>query len=128
MTVRAGRDVLARDLQFATVTHYRAVRPGTAMVRVAGYTERAMRRLTVPAGSIHTLVVLDVRGRLKILDLADAVGSRVVPVGAPATGLGGTAPLPRSPVLPWLVTAVGGLLLTMAGLARFRRRSRPGPG
>jgi hypothetical protein len=58
VTVRAGRGVLARDLPFATVTHYRAVPPGTPMVRVAGNAARTVRRLAVPAGSIHTLVVL----------------------------------------------------------------------
>lgn len=124
MTVRAGRDVLARGLRFATITPYRALAPGTRTVRAAGITEQVRARVTVPAGSIHTLVVLDRRGRLKIVDLTDAIGSRVIPVAAPATGFGGTAPRPGSSVAPWLATAAGGLLLTLTGLVGRRRSGR----
>jgi hypothetical protein len=45
----------------------------------------------------------------------------VTPVGGAATGFGGTAAKPGRPPLPWLVMAVAGLVLTLAGIVRFRQ-------
>jgi hypothetical protein len=74
------------------------------------------------AGSIETLVVRDAPGHLAVGTLEDAAGSKVVPDGAAATGLGGSAPRPgMSPIL-WLALACAGLLLLiMAGVVRFRQ-------
>lgn len=124
VTVRAGTDVLARDLTFASATSYQAVPPGTSTLRAAGATEHAALKVSMAAGSIHTLVVLDEPGHLKIVSLVDAAGSRVLPAGGPATGLGGTAPLAGPSTDPWLVTVAAGLLLTLAGLVRIRRTGR----
>jgi hypothetical protein len=55
----------------------------------------------------------------------DAAGSRLLPAGAAATGLGGTAAVPGSSPLPWLVTLAAGLLVSCAGVTLLRR-SRAG--
>ena len=125
VTVRAGADLLGRNLAFATATSYRAVSRGRIIVRAVGSTERALNRLNLQAGTIHTLVVLDEPGRLRIDNLEDAAGSKVLPAGAPATGLGGTAPPQKSSGVTWLAFVSAGLLIAASGLVRFRRGRRP---
>ncbi|MGD0683838.1 MAG: DUF4397 domain-containing protein [Streptosporangiaceae bacterium] len=125
VTVTAAGKTLARGLPFAAVTAYQAVSPGTWNVHVAGPTESADQRIALAAGTIHTLVVLDDPGRLTIDNLMDAAGSRLLPAGAAATGLGGTAAVPGSSPLPWLVTLAAGLLVSCAGVTLLRR-SRAG--
>lgn len=122
VTVTVGRQPLSRDQAFASVTPYRVVRPGTWTVQAAGTSEHASARVTLAAGSIETLVVRDAPGHLAVGTLEDAAGSKVVPDGAAATGLGGSAPRPgMSPIL-WLALACAGLLLLiMAGVVRFRQ-------
>ena len=123
VTVTAGRKVLVRDLQFAKVTSYVAVPAGTWNVKAAGVSEHTSSPIDLVAGTIHTIVVLDDPGHLMLDDLVDAAGSRVVPVGAPATGLGGTAPRPAPSSVPWLLLVAAGLLLC-AGGARWATRPR----
>jgi len=121
VTVRAGRHVLVRGLAFGAVTSYQAVSPGTWLVSAKGRTEHVSASVTLAAGQIHTIVVLDDPGQLRLDDLVDAAGSRVIPAGAPATGLGGTAPRPVPSRMPWLVLIGGGLLLGVTG-ARWAAR------
>jgi hypothetical protein len=77
---------------------------------------------------IHTIVILDDPGHLKIDDLLDSAGSMIMPMGSVPTGLGGTAPRPAFPVGLWLVTVVaGGLLALAGGLGMRRSRRHPEP-
>jgi hypothetical protein len=122
VTIKAGSHVLVRNLPFAAVSAYRAVSPGTWSVHASGLTQGTHATITLSAGTIHTIVVLDDPGHLSLDDIVDASGSRVVPAGAPATGLGGTAPRPGSSNLRWLVLIGCGLLL---GLYGVRRAARP---
>jgi hypothetical protein len=124
VTVRAGGQVIARKLHFADVTSYRTVSSGTLKVTAAGGSENASSTVDLAPGTVHTLVILDDPGHLTIDDLTDAAGSKVLPAGAPATGLGGTAPRPGAPLLPWAALAGAGLLLTAGSAFRLRRQSR----
>lgn len=126
VTVSAGRNVLVHNLAFGHVTSYQTVSPGTWNVHAAGGSGNAAESIKLSAGTVHTLVVLDDPGHLTIDNLVDAAGSRVLPAGAAATGFGGTAAVPGSSLLPWLVTVAAGLLLSVAGLARLRK-SRTAP-
>lgn len=136
VTVRAGGRVLVSGLPFAAVTSYSVVAPGTWTVTATGRTERAAASITLVAGTIHTIVVLDDPGHLRLDDLVDAAGSRVIPAGAPATGFGGTAPRPVHSGLAWLVLASCGLLVAIAGArwavrplgSHAARRARPATG
>jgi Domain of unknown function (DUF4397) len=121
ITVTADGRVLSRHQAFATVTSYHTVRPGTWTMRAAGASERATSQVTLAPGSIQTLIVLDDPGHLAITVLGDAAGSKVTPVGGAATGLGGTAAKPGRSPFPWLVLAVAGSVLTLAGIVRFRQ-------
>jgi hypothetical protein len=82
--------------------------------------------VTLTAGSVHTLVVLDGASGLKIDNLTDAAGSMNSPRGGAAAGFGGTAPgAGGGPGLaPWLGTLAGGVLLALAGGFGLRRSRR----
>ena len=121
VTVKAGSATLAYNLPFASITKYGTDSPGTWMVHAKGGSETWSGQVTLTAGTIHTLVVLDSSSGLEVTDLMDAAGSSVMPSGGAATGLGGTAPAPGSTPLPWLAAAAAGALLILAGAWRLRR-------
>ena len=121
----SGDAALTGNLAFASVTPYHAVSPATATVSVTGGSEHVTASVTLGAGTVHTLVVLDGAKGLVVDDLLDAAGSGAMPVGGASTGFGGTAPhAPPSP-LPWLLAIGAGALLAIAGGARLRGRPRP---
>ena len=121
VTVTADGQVLSRRQAFATVTSYHMVRPGTWTMRAAGTSEHTTAQVTLAAGSIQTLVVIDDPGHLALTTLQDAAGSTVAPAGGAATGFGGTAAKPGRSPLTWLALTTAGLLATLAGVARYRR-------
>jgi hypothetical protein len=116
--------VIASKLPFASVTSYQAVSPGTEKVSVSAGGADVNSSVTLTAGSIHTLVVLDGAAGQEIANLEDAAGSSQAPAGGAQTGFGGTAPHgPGSPV-PWLVLIGAGALLAASGAFRLRRGLR----
>jgi hypothetical protein len=122
VTVTAGMTTLGSGLSFTTVTPYKAVTPGLLTVRAVGGSAHGVSKIALAPDTIYTLVVLDDPGQLKITALVDSAGSRVMPSGGAATGLGGTAPRPGASLLPWLVTAAAGILVAAGGIFRLRRR------
>jgi hypothetical protein len=121
VSMSLGSLTLARKLAFAGMTSYAKVTAGNETVRVTGSGEDATARLSLAADSIHTLVVLDGAGGLRVNDLTDAAGSQVQPRGGAATGLGGTAPRPTPSPLPWLAALAAGFPLVGAGAFRYRQ-------
>ena len=121
VTVSYGPDVLARQLAFGAATPYTAVSPGARTIRFAAPGHNTATPVTLAAGTVHTIVVLDDSSGLKADAVTDAVGSQVMPKGAVSAGLGGTAPRPPANPAPWLVMIAAGALLTTAGLVRWRR-------
>jgi uncharacterized protein DUF4397 len=125
VTVSIGADTLARQLTLGSVTPYQAVAPGTPTVEFRTPAGHGGTPVTLAAGSVHTIVVLDGTSGLKIDNLTDAAASQVAAKGGAATGLGGTAPGPPAPSLaPWLATLAAGLLLAVAGAFGLRRSRR----
>ncbi len=122
VTVSFGGQVLASGLAFGSVSSYQTVSPATATVLVAGDGASASARVTLAAGTVHTLVVLDGTSGLTIDNLLDAAGSGDMPAGAAATGFGGTAPRAPSSPLPWVAVMTAGTLLALGGAVRFRHR------
>jgi hypothetical protein len=102
------------SLAFGSVSSYQAVSPGTEALHVAGESQNADSAVTLAAGSVHTIVVLDGSKGLVLDNFVDAAGSGDAPSVAAATGFGGTAPRVPSP-LPWLSLIGAGLLLALAG-------------
>lgn len=125
VTVTAGAKVLGRGLPFTTVTGYQVLSPGTVTVSAAGATENGSGQFTLAPDTVYTFVVLDDPGHLMLEALVDAQGSRAIPSGGAATGLGGTAPRPGDSLLPWLGAAAAGILVAAGGVFRLRRRRRP---
>jgi Domain of unknown function (DUF4397) len=122
VSVRLAGQTIERQLRFGTATSYVAVPPGTTTVEVTGASSHTSSRVSLPAGSIHTLVILDDPGHLSIQVLEDAAGSSAVPAGAADTGFGGTAARPGPALLPWCAAALLGLLLAAGGAVRLRTR------
>lgn len=119
--VTLGSTVLAGSLKFGTVSDYQPVSPGTHTVTVSAGGTDANSSVTLPAGTVHTLVVLDGASGLEVVNLEDASGSGKPPLGGVQTGFGGTAPHgPGSPV-PWLVAIGAGSLLALTGGLRLHR-------
>jgi hypothetical protein len=124
VTVTWNGQPAVTGLAFGSVSSYQAVSPATASLRAAGESESANSTITLAAGTVHTIVVLDGSAGLVLDNLVDAAGSGTDPAGSPATGFGGTAPRVPSP-LPWLSLIGAGLLLTLAGGLAVRLRPRP---
>jgi hypothetical protein len=126
VTVTAGEQALAHNLAFGQLTHYQVANPGTWTFRATGGSEHTSRMIKLVPNCIHTIVILDDSGHLKIDDLLDTAGAMAMPTGGVATGLGGTAPRPGPPAAPWLVVAAaGGLLALTGGAALWRTRHTP---
>ena len=124
VTVSVGSDVLARELAFGTASSYQSIRPGSPTVTFTAPGGHTAMPVTLRAGSVHTLVVLDGASGLKIDNLTDAAGSMNSPRGGAATGFGGTAPRAGPGLAPWLGTLAGGVLLALAGGFGLRRSRR----
>ncbi len=121
VNVALGSTVLASSLKFANVSPYQAVSPGTDTVTVSASSAHATSSVTLAAGTVHTLVVLDGTSGLEVVNLEDASGAGTPPLGGVSTGFGGTAGHgPGSPV-PWLAAIGAGCLLALTGGLRLRR-------
>jgi hypothetical protein len=124
VTISVGSDVLARQLAFGSASSYQSVRPGSPTVTFSAPGGHTAMAITLTAGSVHTLVVLDGTSGLTIDNLTDAAGSTNSPRGGAATGFGGTAPTAGPGLAPWLGTLAGGVLLALAGTVGLRRSRR----
>jgi hypothetical protein len=122
ITVMANHRTLAKSLDFAHVTNYVSTPPGSFDVHFSGMGAKGSANISLTAGTIHTLVVLDSSKKgLEIANLEDSAGSAVMPQGGANTGLGGTAPKPApSPVL-WVSLVAAGALIVTAGAFRMRK-------
>jgi hypothetical protein len=76
VTVSIGTDTLARELTLGSVTAYQAVAAGTPSVVFSTPDGHAATPVTLVAGSVHTIVVLDGTSGLKIDNLTDGAGGR----------------------------------------------------
>jgi hypothetical protein len=112
------------NLAFGSVSSYQTVAPATARLQVTGESGATNTTVTLAAGTVHTLVVLDGSKGLVLDNFLDAAGSSADPVGGPATGFGGTAPRVPS-ALPWLALLGAGAVIVVVGGVGLRRRPRP---
>jgi hypothetical protein len=122
ITVMANHRTLAKSLDFAHVTNYVSTPPGSFDVHFAGMGAKGSANISLTAGTIHTLVVLDSANKgLEIANLEDSAGSAVLPQGGANTGLGGTAPAPAPFPVLWVSLVATGALIVTAGAYRMRK-------
>ena len=106
---------------FASVSSYQAIPAGTWTMAAIGSGGTATQSVTLAAGTVHTLVVLDGSNGLEMISLEDAAGAGKPPLGGAATGFGGTAPHGPGSPLPWAALIGAGSLLALTGGLRLRR-------
>jgi hypothetical protein len=124
ITVGWAGKTIANKLPFASVTAYQEVSPGTRTVALTAGAGDTKSAVTLTAGSIHTLIVLDGAKGLEVTNLEDADGSSQLPAGGAQTGFGGTAPHGPGSPLPWLELIAGGAVLAAGGSFGLRRGRR----
>jgi hypothetical protein len=107
---------------FASVSSYQAIPAGTWTMAAIGSGGTATQSVTLTAGTVHTLVVLDGSNGLELINLEDAAGAGKPPLGGASTGFGGTAPHGPGSPLPWAALIGAGSLLALTGGLRLRRR------
>jgi hypothetical protein len=119
--VTCNGQTIVPKASFASVSSYQAIDPGTWTMAAVGGSGTATQRVTLAAGTVHTLVVLDGSNGLEIISLEDAAGAGKPPVGGTATGFGGTAPHGPGSPWPWAALIGAGSLLALTGGLRLRR-------
>jgi uncharacterized protein DUF4397 len=126
VTVTWGGHALAANLAFGAVSAYQAAAPGRAEIAVTSADVTATEAVTLAAGSVYTLVVLDGAKGLMTDVLTDAAGmSGTMPKGGVQTGLGGTAGHGPGSPLPWLAVVGAGMALALGGMLWRRRTTSP---
>ncbi|GAB3362276.1 DUF4397 domain-containing protein [Modestobacter lapidis] len=122
----AGSAALATGLEFGASTDYVDVPGGAGTLTVAGSGAPVDLPVELPAGSVHTVLVLDRSGGgITVQSVLDAAGPGVVPTGGVETGAGGTA----GGTDPWAmvgpaVAALAALGLLLTALLRRPDRDR----
>jgi hypothetical protein len=125
VTVSDESGTLASQLAFGSATPYMTVKPGTQTIKFSASGDQTSMAVTLAAGSVHTIVVLDGSSGLEVDTLTDAASSTAAPSGGAATGFGGMAPhFIAGQTQPWLATLAGGLLLIAFGIIGLRRSRR----
>ncbi len=117
-----GGPSIARDTAFATQTAYATVPAGSWPIVAQSVEKPALQaraNVSISAGSIHTVVVLDApNGRIALHTLLDATGPSTAPVGGVPAGGGAAAGRAVAPSV-WLALGVviAGALVAGTGLA-----------
>lgn len=127
-----GGGSLGEDVEFATTTPYRNVTAGEWKLRVTADSQTlAEIPITVQAGAVYSILILDTPSGLALGMQVDATAPTVVPAGAVETGGGGLVTggsaagwFPTAALLVWSgigLIALAGLLVA-GGVGRPRAR------
>ena len=119
--VTCGGKTIVPKSSFASVSSYQAIPAGTWTMAAISGNVTASQRITLAAGTVHTLVVLDGASGLEMISLEDAAGAGKPPLGSVTTGFGGTAPHGPGSPLPWAALIGAGSLLALTGGFSVRR-------
>jgi hypothetical protein len=119
--VTCGGKTIVPKSSFASVSSYQAIPAGTWTMAAISGNVTASQRITLAAGTVHTLVVLDGASGLEMISLEDAAGAGKPPLGSVTTGFGGTAPHGPGSPLPWAALIGAGSLLALTGGFSLRR-------
>jgi len=120
---RSGSSDFAEGAKFATSTRYSDVRAGRSRVRVVpvgGSARRSTKTVTLKAGTVYTLFVLDQGSQVTVVPVVDAAGLSTAPQGGVDTGLGGGAR--STPPVPGSASLLAVLGASLIGFGLLRRR------
>jgi hypothetical protein len=120
----AGRSLVS-DLRSGTAAPYEIVPAGRSNLRVSGSSGGDARTtVSLRAGSVNTVVVLDGDAGLRLLALRDATQSPRMPSGGVNAGLGGLSAQPDSGDgdRPWWILIGAAGIAVLAGLGVSARR------
>jgi Domain of unknown function (DUF4397) len=112
----AGGPLFAQSAELGSVGNYVAVPAGSWQITAKGEgADPVVENLTVEAGAVSSLVVLDGTGDLQIMSVTDAAGATAAAGGAPAGGVdtGGGALAEGAGAA---ADSAGALVATLAGL------------
>lgn len=92
VTVKTGDTTLASGAEFGTVSPYSTVKAGSTTLTLTAGSNENTTKVALPAGTVHTLFVLDdAQGDLRVTPILDSAAVTVPPVGAVETGGGALA-------------------------------------
>ncbi|HEY8319526.1 MAG TPA: DUF4397 domain-containing protein [Amnibacterium sp.] len=124
VTVKVGSQAVASDLSFAAASPYTDVSAGSQPVTLTGGGASKTSTVSLPAGSVHTLFVLDnASGGLTVSPILESSAAAVTPTGAIDTGAGGLAGAGATPALAGGLAALAGVGGLAAGGVLLRRRT-----
>ena len=124
VTVKVGSQTVASDLSFAAASPYTDVSAGSQTVTVTSGGATKTTTVSLPAGSVHTLFVLDTAsGGLTVSPILESSAAAVTPNGAIDTGAGGLAGTGETPALAGGLAALAGVGAVAAGGVLLRRRT-----
>ncbi|RIQ30999.1 DUF4397 domain-containing protein [Jiangella rhizosphaerae] len=106
--------VLADDTTFGTATDYTEVPGGRWTLAISSDAGTGSTDVDLAAGSVNTLVVLDVDGELNVIGVVDSTGTPESPAGGMRTG-GRGLDAERSAAVPAATLGLAVLLLAGAG-------------
>lgn len=130
---------LGQDVEFASTTAYNNIGAGEWVLQVAADSEvLATLPITVSAGSVYSVLILDTPTGVTVATRLDANSAGVVPAGGVDTGGGGLAASRQAstvdspsaagtPILAGVMALTGLVLLGVAGLALFRVKAAVAP-
>lgn len=124
--VAQGGPTIARGAAFGTQTGYTTVAAGSWPLvahSIEAPTLQARADVSVQAGTVETVVVLDSTSGITLRTVRDAAGSRKVPAGAVPAGGGGPAATAPTDSAALGLTIAGGVA-ALAGLTLWLRPRR----
>lgn len=125
--VRTGSTTLANGTAFGKATGYAKLSAGRSTLDLSAAGLKDSAAVTLPAGTVHTLFVLDdASGSLSVTPVLDSSASTVAPVGSIDTGAGGLAGADGGAGLAGPMAVLSALVAALAGVLLVRRgRVRP---
>lgn len=123
VTVKAGSTTVASSAAFGSISGYENVQAGSVPVTLTAGSTTTTTSVPLPAGSVHTLFVLDTSsGGLAVSAILDSWASAVTPTGSIDTGAGGLAGPAGLATLAAGLAALAAVGAIGAGAELVRRR------
>lgn len=128
LAISVAGDSVAQHIKFASTTRYYEVRSGSVQVKLTPEPsgEVVSKTVTLKAGSVYSVIVLDGSSGLNVVVRLDAAGPAEVPSGGVPAGAGGTSDQSLADAAKaWAPVGLGVIVLAGVLITFARRRSLP---